>query len=194
MIRFYLTLNGPETGDVSFAWTDFQNRVNADLIGNLGNFWNRTFSMTSRYLRTIPSMMCQALESQELLQKAKEAFGTIGGFIEKSEFRQALRLILELSAAANVYINQREPWKYHESNPPHTAETLGVCCAVADTLRRLSEPFLPHAVQQLNNYLGAFDKKWTFSPLPLGYPINPPTILFKKIDPELIQVELSQTS
>ena len=37
-LRFYLSSNLPETGDVVFSWRDFQSRVNSDLIGNLGNY------------------------------------------------------------------------------------------------------------------------------------------------------------
>jgi len=41
--------NRPETSDYTFTWTDFQEKVNGELIGNLGNLVNRTLTFVSRY-------------------------------------------------------------------------------------------------------------------------------------------------
>jgi methionyl-tRNA synthetase len=48
-LRFYLSSNLPETGDVAFSWRDFGTRVNSDLIGNLGNYINRVLSFSEKY-------------------------------------------------------------------------------------------------------------------------------------------------
>jgi methionyl-tRNA synthetase len=39
--RYYLISNRPETGDSVFAWKDFVNKNNGELLNNLGNFVNR---------------------------------------------------------------------------------------------------------------------------------------------------------
>ncbi len=44
ILRAYLTFVIPETDDTEFKWSDFESRVNADLIGNFGNFINRTLT------------------------------------------------------------------------------------------------------------------------------------------------------
>ena len=40
--RYYLLSNRPETSDADFKWADFVAKNNAELLGNLGNFVNRT--------------------------------------------------------------------------------------------------------------------------------------------------------
>jgi methionine--tRNA ligase/methionine--tRNA ligase beta chain len=54
--RFYLFYNRPEKADAQFSWSDFQERYNGELIGNLGNLVNRTLTFVSRYYgRRIPA-------------------------------------------------------------------------------------------------------------------------------------------
>lgn len=189
-LRFYLTLNAPETKDSIFRWRDFEQRVNADLIGNFGNFLNRTFSMTHRYFGVIPLAEVVAGESAKLLEATVVAFGEIGAFIERSEFRQALFGILALSRQANGYLERREPWKKIEVDKAHLAETLSVSMVVADVLRRLAAPFLPGVVERLNAYLGTEDVRWGYSPLSVNTPIAQPTPLLSKVDSAVIDAEI----
>ncbi len=189
-LRFYLTLNGPETKDSTFRWRDFEQRVNADLIGNFSNFLNRTFSMTHRYFGIIPSTETVGNESAALRMAVATAFNEVGAFIERSEFRQAFLNILALSRQANVYLERREPWKRVEAERAHVAETLAVCMEVADALRRLSAPFLPGVVERLNAYLGTDDVRWVCTPLAPGTSIAQPTILLQKIDSAVIDTEI----
>ena len=44
-LRFYLTLIAPESADTDFTWADFVGKNNEILIGNLGNFVNRTLTL-----------------------------------------------------------------------------------------------------------------------------------------------------
>ena len=47
--RFYIFYNRPEKSDTTFTWADFQEKVNGELIGNLGNLVNRTLTFVARY-------------------------------------------------------------------------------------------------------------------------------------------------
>jgi len=40
----------PETNDSEFRWENFQERINSDLVGNFGNFFNRVFSFLENKL------------------------------------------------------------------------------------------------------------------------------------------------
>ncbi|MBI5077421.1 methionine--tRNA ligase [Candidatus Falkowbacteria bacterium] len=190
-IRFYLTLNGPESGDISFNWRDFQHRVNGDLVGNLGNFWNRTFSMANRYFGKVPESSDFDEVSAKLLEDANIIFTAVGDHIERAEFRQALRLVLEFSQRGNGYINEREPWKQIKDNEKHAQQTIYVCCQIAETLRRLSAPFIPHACEKISRFLKTDDLAWRFTLLPANYAIEKPTAAIAKIDAAIIDEELS---
>lgn len=186
-VRFYLIASGPETSDAAFRWQDFQQRVNAELIGVLGNFWNRTFAMTHRYFGSVPEAAATDAEGIALTEASTAAFGAVGGALERAELRQALNGLLNLARKANGYLERREPWKRIGGDRSHVAETLAVCCVVADTLRRLAGPFLPTTVEKLNAYLGITDDRWLFQPLAAGHRMDAPTALVQKIDPSLIE-------
>ena len=47
--RFYIFYNRPEKSDYQFTWKDFQEKYNAELIGNLGNLVNRTLLFVNKY-------------------------------------------------------------------------------------------------------------------------------------------------
>ncbi len=191
-IRFYLIFNGPETGDVNFKWDDFRNRVNADLIGNLGNLWNRVFSMAHRYFGYVPGIATLDTESQGLLKKAEQAFATVGGLIEQAELREALRVVLALASEANGYLARREPWKQFERARADAAVTIGVACDVADALRRLAAPFIPNTIAKLNAFLETDDLRWQFDPFHAGRPIGQPSALLSKIEYGAVQDEIAK--
>ena len=46
ILYFY---NRPEKSDTQFTWKDFQEKLNSELIGNLGNLVNRTLTFVQRY-------------------------------------------------------------------------------------------------------------------------------------------------
>lgn len=190
-IRFYIMQNNPENKDTSFSWTDFGHRVNGDLIGNMGNFWHRTFSLVNRYYGEIPrSGVC--LSEVPLIRHLEQAFARVGAAIERASFREAVSTVLEASSMANRYIHEREPWKRHQAGDgPHVAETLEVCANVANALRVLSYPFVPFGSGAFCSFLGlAGPDAWEFRPLPAGLIVGKPDPFFKKIDDSIVAEEL----
>ena len=49
--RFYIFYNRPEKQDFQFTWKDFMEKMNSELIGNLGNLVNRTLLFVNKYYR-----------------------------------------------------------------------------------------------------------------------------------------------
>ena len=47
-LRFYLTINSPETRDSDFSWGEFVRRNNDELVAKWGNFVNRVLSFTHK--------------------------------------------------------------------------------------------------------------------------------------------------
>jgi len=52
--RYYLLIIRPQSKDADFDWHDLMDKVNNELIGNFGNFINRTLSFTSKNFGEIP--------------------------------------------------------------------------------------------------------------------------------------------
>jgi methionyl-tRNA synthetase len=96
--RFYIFYNRPEKSDAVFTWADFQEKVNGELIGNMGNLVNRTLSFITRYY---DGKMPAGLSDPVLWETVTNYENVIAEKLERAELRDAFRDIFELSSYAN---------------------------------------------------------------------------------------------
>ncbi len=192
-VRVYLLENNPETRDTSFGWEDFAQRVNGGLIGNLGNFWHRTFSLIHKHFGKVPRVFDIGDDGRMLIAQTKAKFETIAQAIERASFREAVAELLSLSTAANQYIHQREPWNRIKTDRSHAAITLYVCAQVANSLRVLAQPFVPFGCEMLRQFVHIQTADvWSFTELPSDTLVVEPIPVFTKIDPDLVAKELEK--
>jgi len=149
--RFYIFWNRPETSDYTFTWADFKEKVNGELIGNLGNLVNRTLTFIVRYFDgTIPAGKPDELfwsKARELESKATEC-------LEHADLRDAFRAIFELSNLANKRFQDGEPWKTRTSNPEAAASLLSDLCYILKDIAIMIEPYMPAAAKKIGDFLG----------------------------------------
>jgi methionyl-tRNA synthetase len=157
--RFYIFYSRPERADSLFTWNDFQEKVNGELIGNLGNLVNRTLSFVTRYYGgVIPQ---GGVGDQAFFTTLRNYESRIGDLLERVELREAFRTIFELSSFANKTFQEGEPWKKRTGDPsdplggPEAAEALirRLCYAVRD-IAVMIEPFLPQAARRIAGFFG----------------------------------------
>jgi methionyl-tRNA synthetase len=149
--RFYIFWNRPETSDYTFTWADFHEKVNGELIGNLGNLANRTLSFVARYYGgKIP----QGRADQAFWEKTKEIESTVTSCLERADLRDALRAVFQLSDLANKRFQDAEPWKTRTSDPDKAASLLSDLCYVLKDLAIMIQPFMPGAAKTLASQLG----------------------------------------
>jgi len=149
-LRFYLTYIMPENKDSDFVWKDFEKKVNAELIGNFGNFVFRTLSfIRSNFNQTIPEPDTLKLKDKNLLKKITETKKIIHKNILQANFRESLRAALELSSAGNKYIQDKKPWETLKKNPDDCRNTLYVASNLVRALSVCFSPFVPFACERL---------------------------------------------
>jgi methionyl-tRNA synthetase len=154
--RFYIFYNRPEKADALFTWKDFQEKVNGELIGNLGNLVNRTLSFVTRYYGgTIPGR--DASRSPELSafrETIKKMEADITDKLEKSELRDAFRGVFELSSFANKTFQEAEPWRKRTEDPPAAEALIRELCYVVRDIAVMVEPFMPAAARRIASFFG----------------------------------------
>ena len=155
--RFYIFYNRPEKSDALFTWKDFQEKVNSELIGNLGNLVNRTLSFASRYYGG--EISCGGDDG--FFGDSGEFWTTVRGYEEKiaaaferAELRDAFHLVFQLSSFANKTFQDGEPWKKRVDDPAAAQALIGNLCYVARDIAVLIHPVMPHAAEHIASFFG----------------------------------------
>ena len=186
--RFYMFWNRPETSDYTFTWTDFQEKVNGELIGNLGNLVNRTLTFVSRYY---DSLIPDAEPSKRFWNDVTEREKEVEEHLEHAELRDAFRAIFGISDIANKRFQEEEPWKARTDNPQRAASLMRDLCYVLKDLAIMIHPYMPKAAEQLAGFFGlkVGDGGLSWKDLGLGpmlkY-VRQPNILFRKLEDDKI--------
>lgn len=199
-LRYYLTVNAPETSDSDFTWKEFQTKHNSELADALGNFVNRTLAFVERYFSgTVPPVRDLEQADHEFLARQKDAPREVGEQIECFQFRRALSLLMDLAREGNRYYNEREPWRTKTASAQTCANTINSCVQLVRSLAIMSSPFLPFSAQkiwQMLNQPGKVEEiDWgagaSCDPVS-DLRLAPVEILFPKIENEKIQAQVAK--
>jgi len=188
-LRYYLTINAPESQRTAWDFDDFVERNNAELIATLGNFINRWQKIvTSEFDRKVPDPAAAQNEEKQLLVQIRALPDQVADEIEQNRFKAALNRIMEGFRACNRYIDNRAPWSTRKTDLPLCAATIHTCIQAVHTLGILLDPFLPFAGEKIRDSLGVDCADWRWpnaaNELPVGHFLGPvPDVLFRKLDP-----------
>ena len=189
--RFYIFYNRPERGDTTFTWSDFQEKVNGELIGNLGNLANRTLTFVSRYFNgAIPALPVTPADPV-FRAKVDEIEKRMAAHLERAELRDAFRAAFELSDLANKRFQDGEPWKTRTSDPTAAAVLIGELCHLLRDLAIMIHPFMPAAADKLASFFGktigpgslSWDDVGGFGDLTT---VTAPVVLFSKLEDDRV--------
>jgi len=189
--RYYLTYLIPETKDTEFKWEEFKNRINNELVGNLGNFVHRTLSFIWNYLDGEIKKGNFGDEEEKLIEKIRKSKKRTQDLLEDVRLREALMEILSLSASGNKYFQENKPWELVKKDRERCNTVLFVCAELCKSLAVLISPFLPRSsneiLRQLNveknlawNDVGSID-------LEDAHKINEPSVIFEKLTKDRIE-------
>jgi methionyl-tRNA synthetase len=187
-VRYYLSINMPETRDADFTAEDFIRRNNDELVSTLGNFIHRTLSFTHKNFGEVPEVKELSKLDQEALEKIEAQVAEVSQHIENCEFKKAMKSVMELAHYGNRYFDARAPWALVKQNRKECGSALHVCLRIVKALCIIMSPFLPVSSGKLWNLLGyegeKEDLKWeeATKDIPSGQMLDKPYTLFKKLD------------
>ncbi|MCL2210469.1 MAG: methionine--tRNA ligase [Treponema sp.] len=187
--RFYLFYNRPEKSDAMFMWNDFQEKVNGELIGNLGNLVNRTLSFVTRYY---DGKIPQAASDAGFWEEVVKYETSIAKKLDKAELRDAFREIFELSSFANKYFQDNEPWRLRADDPEKAKSVIRDLTYLVRDLSVLIEPYIPYAAAKIASFFDLkhgenLDWKSMGKPEGIGDVLIKSEMLFSKLEDEKIE-------
>lgn len=178
--RYYIIMNRPERTDTNFSWTDFQDKLNNELVGNLGNLVNRTLTFVNKFSDGFVGEIKKEWVYGEDVKKIIQLYDDI-------ELKRALKEIMALSKKANHYFQENEPWKKIKENPEIAKSDLAVLVNVIKDLALLISPVMPSIskdiLKQLNvNYNSFSDLSVKIE----KHNIGKTKPLFSKLDDDIV--------
>jgi methionyl-tRNA synthetase len=154
-LRFYLLREIPWNGDGEFSWERFDERYASELADNFGNLANRAISMIERYRDgTVPPGSRTSLD-----EEVAAALVRYRGAMDSQLLHQGLAAVMQLSSAANQYVDARAPWS-QAKDPGQAGEldtTLAALARCVAALATLLFPFMPLKMHDLAGRLGLED-------------------------------------
>ena len=186
-LRYYLTSIMPESSDSDFTWDSFFESNNNELVATFGNLVNRIQSLIkNNFDNVVPNFEKIDDKDNEMISEIKRSFEFTGNFLEKRQFRNSLKEIMNLAKLGNRYIDQKEPWASFKSDKQIAANTLWVGANLISNLGVLISPFLPKTSLKISSMFnfGNVIPEWKYREAKSGIKINNISPLFKKIEIE----------
>jgi methionyl-tRNA synthetase len=187
--RFYIFYNRPEKADVQFTWNDFKEKVNGELIGNLGNLVNRTLLFIIRYY---DGKLPPGLPDQVFWENVRKHENSITEKLERVELRDAFREVFELSSYANKYFQDAEPWRLRTEDPARAQAVIRDLAHIVRDIAILIDPFMPQIATRIISFFGLpFGETFDWKNIGSANGIDPSyeiksEVLFSKLEDDLI--------
>lgn len=179
-IRYYFSINNPETRDFNFTYEGFINSINGELLGKWGNFVNRTLQFINK---SFDGKLNNLKIDQAIESKLKNLYDEVGENIYNGNTKEGLSKIFEYVNYSNKYFDENEPWKLAKENINKCEEVLYNCCNIIFNINNLLKPYLFETTKKVEEYLNCNINSWNYKKLEkveLVKEINPLFIRYDK--------------
>lgn len=218
-LRYYLTVNMPESKDTDWDWDEFYHRNNDELVATWGNLANRVLSFCNKYWEgQVPDPGELTDLDKDLIKTIEGGFETVGNLIDTVKLRAAAAEAMRLASEVNKYLDVTAPWQQVKTDKATAARAIFTALKAIDSLKILFAPFLPFTSDKLHGFMGydgslfgtqstetlkdelgehtvlrynpgGATGKWEPSKLKAGDPLRQPVALFKKLDISIVEEE-----
>ena len=197
VLRYVLCANAPETKDNDFTWKDFQSRNNSELVAVLGNFVNRALVLTKKYYDGVVPERGELTDYDEAtIEELQKIKASLERNIEHYHFREALKDAMAYSRIGNKYLADTEPWKVVKTDPERVKTILNIALQITANTAIAIEPFMPFSAAKILEMLHVEKFNWeqlgSMELLQAGHTIGEATLLFEKIEDDVIQKQLDK--
>lgn len=188
---YYASKLSSSVDDFDLSLEEFATKVNTDLVGKVVNLASRTAKFVQK-----TGMSAEYPEDGGLFAEAAAAGEAIAQAYERTDYSQAMRLIMALADKANPYVESNKPWELRKD--PGQADRLQDICTVALNLFRqivvYLQPVLPKLAEQVGDLFGEEIKHWDQSQQPLvGTSIAKFKHLLNRVEPEKVQAMMEES-
>jgi len=182
LFRYYIATGAGLETDVDFSWDRFAERVNGELVGNVGNFINRALLFAHRNYGGTPD----AEVSDDVRARIEETLDAFGSAVREYDIRTLAELATELSDYGNEYIQRKEPWHLVEAEPDAAQQVIRDCVQLAKAVAVVMQPVLPGKAERL---WGQLEEAGSVADVSLDTALEAPPSTFDEPDQLFSNVE-----
>ncbi|MGV8169146.1 MAG: methionine--tRNA ligase [Candidatus Nanoarchaeia archaeon] len=179
--RYYLMINRPEKTDTTFTWKDLQEKINNELVGNIGNLVNRVLMFIEKFNEGKIGEINEPFIYDEEIEEIIKSYSEI-------EIKKTLKQIMALSKKANQYFQEQQPWQTIKTDREKALNSLAVLANMIKDISILVYPVMPGVAEKMQEQLG-MEKNFSLAVIkePLrNHAIGKPAAIFKKVEDEKI--------
>ena len=154
-MRWYLLRDIEFGEDGDFQMRRFVDIVNNDLSNTIGNLLNRTISMSKKWFNDTIPINDISLPESPLKVKSEITIKEYIDSFNESKFKNSANAIIDLANSANLYLNDRAPWKLIKDKGNIEIVALDIY-SVLETCRIIGillNPFVPNLSIRILNQL-----------------------------------------
>lgn len=153
-LRYYLLAYTGHTKELNFSWKVFQERVNNELVGTLGNFFYRTLLLCQKEYGGVPD----GKTSPAVMNEIRKCLDEVERQMKSYELKNAIDAMMALAGFGNSYISSKEPWKLVKTDPEAAKQVLRDCVQLVKALVLIMEPVIPGIASRGWSMLGYGDQ------------------------------------
>ena len=187
---YYASKLSNSVSDMDINLEDFQQKVNADLVGKVVNIASRCAGFIHKQF---DSTLSQQVETP-LFALISAKHETIAELYEQCEYSKAMREIMALADQANQFIAEEAPWQLIKSDD--TRERAHQVCSDGLNLFRLLiiylKPVLPALAARAEAFLNVAPLSWQdYAGQLTGHRINPFNPLLARLEAKQVEALVS---
>jgi methionyl-tRNA synthetase len=154
---YYANVLSKKLADINLDFKEFKDRVNNELLGNLGNFCYRVISFTNNNFK---GEIDGIEDEKKIIADIKHRVNSISKYYEELNFNSVIHEILQISDIGNRYFQKNEPWSLIKDDRIKVQKVCGLCVNITKILSVLIGPILPLFSKNLQNQLNLENLGW----------------------------------